>query len=157
MSFKEKIFNYLLQHRPARQVIMPRWDKPCRIALLHDGGDVSPLVRQLTEGSTSATQKQVDVFTVPDKKQVCTLLQRPKKEVIQAVTAHEYDLLIDLTQQPSLVSLYMAMYIRAAFKVGRYTRDGIYDLTINTPPQDTPNFLFTQIIKYLHMFATPSK
>lgn len=157
MSLKEKIFNYLLQHRPARQVIMPRWDKPCRIALLHDSSDVSMFVRQLTEGSTPTAQKQVDVFAVPDKKQVCSLLSRPKKQVIQAITAHDYDLLIDITRHSTLVSLYMAMYIRAAFKVGRYTRDGIYDLTINTPPQDTPNFLFTQIIKYLHVFATPSK
>lgn len=156
MSLKEQIFNYIRRNRPARNVVMPRWDRPCRIAILHDGGDVSALVRQLTADSTPATRKQVDVFAVPDKKQVCALLSRPKKEVLRAITAQEYDLLIDLTQQPTLVSLYMALYIRAAFKVGRYTRDGIYDLTINTPAQDTPDYLFTQIIKYLHIFTTPS-
>lgn len=157
MAIQEQIFNYILHHQPPRRVVMPQWEKVRHIAVLHDNGDISALVRQLTRQTTAANPKQVDVFAVPDKKQVCTLLNRPKKEVIRAVTAQEYDLFIDLTQQPTLVSLYMALYIRAAFKAGRHTREGIYDLTIDTPAQDTPDFLFAQIIKYLHIFTTPSE
>lgn len=133
---------------------MPRWDKVHRIAVLHNSGDISVLTRQLANHGNAATPRQIDVFAVPDKRQVCALLSRPKKEVLRTLTANEYDLFIDLTQHPTLVSLYMALYVRAAFKVGRYTRDGIYDLTINTPAQDTPDYLFTQIIKYLDMFTT---
>lgn len=154
MSLKEHIFNYILQHQSPRRVVMPRWEKVQRIAILHNGGDISALPRQLANHGNAATPRQIDVFAVPAKKQVCALLSRPKKEVLRALTAAEYDLFIDLTQHPTLVSLYMALYVRAAFKVGRYTRDGIYDLTINTPAQDNPDYLFTQIIKYLDMFTT---
>lgn len=154
MTIKEHIFNYILQHQSPRRVVMPRWEKVQRIAILHDGGDISALTRQLANRGNAATPRQIDVFAVPAKKQVCALLSRPKKEVLRALTAAEYDLFIDLTQHPTLISLYMALYVRAAFKVGRYTRDGIYDLTINTPAQDNPDYLFTQIIKYLDMFTT---
>lgn len=154
MSLKEKIFNYIQHHQSPRHVVMPRWEKVHRIAVLHDGGDISALTRQLSNHGNAAAKRQIDTFTVPDKKQVCALLSRPKKEVLRTLTANEYDLFIDLTQRPTLVSLYMALYVRASFKVGRYTRDGIYDLTINTPAQDNPDYLFTQIIKYLDMFTT---
>lgn len=157
MALKEQIFNYLLHHQSPRHVVMPQWEKVQHIAVLHDNGDISDLVQKLTRQTPAAAPKQVDVFVVPDKKQVCTLLNRPKKEVIRTLTARKYDLFIDLTQQPTLVSLYMALYIRAAFKVGRHTREGIYDLTIDTPAQDTPDYLFAQIIKYLHIFTTPSE
>jgi hypothetical protein len=156
MSLKEKIFNYLLNKQPKRIVTMPQWDKPCKIAVLHDGGDITALIGRLQKGDTPAAKRQITVFTLPDEKEVCALLDRPKKAVIQRITADQFDLLIDLTQQVTLTSLYMALYIRANFKVGRYTRDGIYDLTINTPPQDTPDFLFEQILKYLNLFTNPA-
>ena len=47
----------------------------------------------------------------------------------------------------------MAMYIRTDFKVGRFIREGIHDLTINTPPQAAPDFLLEQIIRYINMFS----
>ena len=47
----------------------------------------------------------------------------------------------------------MALDIRADFKVGRFLREGIHDLTIDTAPQEAPDYLFEQIIKYIEMFG----
>jgi hypothetical protein len=67
--------------------------------------------------------------------------------------ARKFDVLIDLTQTASLTMQYMALDIRADFKVGRFLREGIHDLTIDTAPQEAPDYLFEQIIKYIEMFG----
>ena len=97
--------------------------------------------------------KEVVVFTLPNQKQISWLTERPKSEIRELVMARHFDVLIDLTQHPSLTMQYMAMYVRADFKVGRHTREGIYDMTIDTPAQETPDYLFEQIIKYINMFS----
>jgi hypothetical protein len=48
---------------------------------------------------------------------------------------------------------YMAMDIQANFKVGRFIREGIHDLTIDTAPQEAPDYLFEQMMKYIEMFG----
>jgi hypothetical protein len=48
---------------------------------------------------------------------------------------------------------YMARDIQADFKVGRFIREGIHDLTIDTAPQEAPDYLFEQIMKYIEMFG----
>ncbi len=148
MSIKENIFNYILHKQPQRQVVMPQMEQVRYIAVLHDADDIAHIVKQL-----SIYRARIDTFTQPDKKHTNRLLSRPSKEVIRAITTQQYDLLIDLTQQPNLLSYYMAMYIHANFKVGRHTREGIYDLTIDTPPQPTPDFLYQQSIKYINMLT----
>ena len=45
------------------------------------------------------------------------------------------------------------MYIQASFKTGRYVRDGIHDLTIDTAAQAKPHYLFEQIMRYIEMFG----
>jgi hypothetical protein len=45
----------------------------------------------------------------------------------------------------------MGMAIRADFKVGRFMREGIHDLTIDTPSQAAPDYLFEQILRYIEM------
>ena len=92
--------------------------------------------------------------TIPDKKEIHWLTHCPSSSVQYHLRAYQYDLLIDLTQQPSLTLQYMAMYFRADFKVGRHICDGIHDLTINTPAQNTPNYLLEQILRYIQMFTT---
>ena len=99
------------------------------------------------------TKKEVVLFTMPDKKDICWLTQRPKSELREDLMARHFDVLIDLTQQPSLTMQYIAMYIRTDFKVGRFMREGIHDLTIDTPPQAAPDFLLEQIIRYINMFS----
>ena len=81
------------------------------------------------------------------------LTERPKKEIREFISARKFDVLIDLTQEPSRTMKYMAMDIRADFKVGRFIQEGIHDLTIDTPSQATPDYLFEQIVKYIEMFG----
>jgi hypothetical protein len=90
---------------------------------------------------------------MPEKKQINWLTERPKTEERNMLVARHFDMMIDLTQHPSLTMLYMAMEIRADFKVGRYLRDGIHDMTINTAPQETPDYLFEQVMRYIKMFG----
>ena len=117
-----------------------------KVVILIDKGDVSNIKHLLeSEG------KQVDVFTMPDKKDICFFTERPKSNIRETIQTRKYDLLIDLTQNPCLTMLYMGMYIQAGFKTGRYTEKNIYDLTINTPAQEKPDFLYEQIVKYIQM------
>ena len=73
--------------------------------------------------------------------------------MLSLLTAREFDVMIDLSQYPDLTMQYMAMHINAKFKTGRYMRDGILDMTIDTPAQETPDYLFEQVIRYLKMFG----
>ena len=93
------------------------------------------------------------LFTIPDKKEICWLTDRPKSEVRDFISARRFEVLIDLTQEPSRTMQYMAMYMQADFKIGRHTREGIYDMTIDTPAQASPDYLFEQIMRYIEMFG----
>ena len=97
--------------------------------------------------------KEVVIFAMPNQKQINCLTERPKTEIRELVMARHFDVLIDLTQHPSLTMQYMAMDIQADFKVGRFIRDGIHDLTIDTAPQEAPDYLFEQMMKYIEMFG----
>lgn len=127
---------------------MPTWDEVRSVAVLYPTDDIQHLIQKIEQ-----SQKDVVLFTMPDKKKICRLTQRPKSDVKEQISARQFDILIDLTQEPSRTMQYMAMYICADFKVGRYTREGIYDMTIDTPAQETPDYLFEQIIKYINMFS----
>ena len=148
MKLQEKLFEIILKHQPTRTIRLFPWKQMHKVVILIDNGDVSKIKKLLeSEG------KQVDVFTMPNKKEICRLTQRPKSEVKELISARHFDVLIDLTQAPSRTMQYMAMYVHADFKVGRHTREGIYDMTIDTPAQETPDYLFEQIIKYINMFS----
>lgn len=146
MKLQEKLFEIILKHQPTRTIRLFPWKQMHKVVILIDNGDVSKIKKLLeSEG------KQVDVFTMPNKKDICFFTARPKSNIRETIQARTYDLLIDLTQNPCLTMLYMGMYIQAGFKTGRYTGNNSYDLTINTPAQDQPNFLFEQIVKYIQM------
>ena len=127
---------------------MPDWDKVRSVAVLYPNSGIQHLVKKI-----ELAQKDVVLFTMPDKKDICWLTQRPNPEVKELVSARPFDVLIDLTQEPSRTMQYMAMYVCADFKTGRHTREGIYDMTIATPAQEKPDFLYEQIIKYIKMFS----
>ena len=146
MKLQEKIFELILKHQPKRTIRLFPWKQMHKVVILIDKGDVSNIKHLLeSEG------KQVDVFTMPDKKDICFFTERPKSNIRETIQTRKYDLLIDLTQNPCLTMLYMGMYIQAGFKTGRYTEKNIYDLTINTPAQEKPDFLYEQIVKYIQM------
>jgi hypothetical protein len=97
--------------------------------------------------------KEVVFFSMPQKKDISWLTERPKKDVLELITARHYDLMIDLTQEPILTMKYMAMYVNASFKTGLHMPDSTLDMTIDTPAQETPDFLYEQIKRYLWMLG----
>ena len=127
---------------------MIKWDTVRTVAVLYPNNNIQHIIKQIEKD-----EKEVVVFTLPDKKQINWITERPKKEIREILTARQFDLLIDLTQQPSLTMQYMAMDIQADFKVGRFIREGIHDLTIDTAPQEAPDYLFEQIVKYIKVFG----
>ena len=147
-KLKEKIFAWILKRQATRRVVMPQWDTLRTVAVLYPNNNIQHIIKQIEKD-----EKEVVVFTLPDKKQIDWITERPKKEIREILTARQFDLLIDLTQQPSLTMQYMGMDIQADFKVGRFIREGIHDLTIDTAPQEAPDYLFEQIVKYIKVFG----
>ena len=147
-KLREKIFAWILKRQAARTVIMPQWDKVRSVVVLYPNNNIQHIIQQLKQMG-----KEVVIFTMPDKKHINWLTERPKTEIRELVIARHFDVLIDLTQHPSLSMQYLAMDIRADFKVGRFIREGIHDLTIDTAPQEAPDYLFEQIMKYIKVFG----
>ena len=131
-----------------RQVVMYPWKDIRSIVILHEGHAVGKWVKQLKREG-----KQVYEIVIPDKKDICWLTEMPKKHVREAIQARHYDLLIDLTQRSSITMQYMAMYIKAGLKTGRNIGKNIYDLSIDTPAKESPDYLYEQIVKYIQMFT----
>lgn len=147
-ELREKIFAWILKRQLARKVVMPQWNEIRRVVVLYPNGNIQHIIKQIENSG-----KEVVQFALPDEKDINWLTKRPNSDVRERIMARHFDLLIDLTQQPSLTMQYMAMYIRADFKVGRFIREGIHDLTIDTPPQVAPDYLLEQILKYINMFG----
>ena len=147
-KLREKIFAWILKRQATRRVLMPQWDTLRTVAVLYPNNNIQHIIKQIEKD-----EKEVVVFTLPDKKQIDWITERPKKDIREILIARQFDLLIDLTQQPSLTMQYMAMDIQADFKVGRFIREGIHDLTIDTAPQEAPDYLFEQIVKYIKVFG----
>ena len=147
-QIREKIFDWCLKQQSARQVVAYPWNDIRSIVILHEGHAVGNLVQQLQREG-----KQVYEIVMPDKNDTCWLTEMPKKHVREAIQARHYDLLIDLTQQSSITMQYMAMYIKAGLKTGRNIGKNIYDLSIDTPAKESPDYLYEQIVKYIQMFT----
>lgn len=147
-KLREKIFAWYIKRQVTRQITIPNWDKVRNVVVLYPNDNIQHIIQQIEQAN-----KDVVLFTLPDKKDICWLTERPLREVIDKITARRFDVLIDLSQEPMRTLQYMAMYIPADFKVGRHMRDGIHDLTIDTPPQATPDYLYEQILRYIHMFT----
>ena len=147
-KLREKIFAWILKRQATRRVVMPQWDTVRTVAVLYPNNNIQHIIQQIEKD-----EKEVVVFTLPDKKQIDWITERPKKDIREILIARQFDLLIDLTQQPSLTMQYMAMDIQADFKVGRFIHEGIHDMTIDTAPQEAPDYLFEQIVKYIKVFG----
>lgn len=143
------LFKYHLRGQAQRAVVMRTWETVRTVVVLYDCGDEATIRQQLM-----TKDKHIDFFGMPQPKDISWVTQQPSKLVLQQIRAYHYDLLIDLTQQPSLTMQYMALSIRSDFKVGRHICEGIHDMTINTPAQSTPDYLLEQILRYIQMFAT---
>ena len=145
-KLREKIFDWFLKRQAARTVHIPNWKQVRSVAVLYPNNNIQHIIKQIEQAD-----KDVVVFTMPEKQDICWLIERPKKEILERISARPFDILIDLSQEPSRTLQYMGMAIRADFKVGRFMREGIHDLTIDTPPQAAPDYLFEQILRYIEM------
>lgn len=145
-KLREKIFEWFLKRQAARTVHIPNWKQVRSVAVLYPNNNIQHIIKQIEQAD-----KDVVVFTIPEKQDICWLTERPKKDVLERISARPFDILIDLSQEPSRTLQYMGMAIRADFKVGRFMREGIHDLTIDTPPQAAPDYLFEQILRYIEM------
>jgi hypothetical protein len=145
-KLREKIFEWFLKRQAARTVHIPNWKQVRSVAVLYPNNNIQHIIKQIEQAD-----KDVVVFTMPEKQDICWLTERPKKEILERISARPFDILIDLSQEPSRTLQYMGMAIRADFKVGRFMREGIHDLTIDTPPQAAPDYLFEQILRYIEM------
>ncbi len=147
-EFRQKIFDWHLRHQAARQVVMYPWQDIRSVLILHEGLEVEHIAQQLR-----SMGKEVQVCAMPDKKEISWLTGMPKKEVREHLQSRHYDMLMDLTQQTNITMQYLALYTRAGIKTGRDIGKKLYDLSIDTPAQPTPDFLFEQIVKYIQMFT----
>ena len=145
-KLREKIFDWFLKRQATRTVHIPNWKQVRSVAVLYPNNNIQHIIKQIEQAD-----KDVVVFTMPEKQDICWLTERPKKEILERISARPFDILIDLSQEPSRTLQYMGMAIRADFKVGRFMREGIHDLTIDTPPQAAPDYLFEQILRYIEM------
>ena len=145
-KLREKIFEWFLKRQAARTVHIPNWKQVRSVAVLYPNNNIQHIIKQIEQAD-----KDVVVFTMPEKQDICWLTERPKKDVLELIGARPFDILIDLSQEPSRTLQYMGMAIRADFKVGRFMREGIHDLTIDTPSQAAPDYLFEQILRYIEM------
>jgi len=171
MNIKEKIFAYYRRQQPARQAIFPKYDEVRSILILFESDMIekNDLIKSI-RGELLTQDKDVVLWGYCDKKDINTailpqyrivgrrdfnLLGAPKEELIKDLQKRPYDLLIDLSQHPILALRYLAMYARADFKAGLSIHGtDLHDLLISTPAQDSPQFLYTQIVKYLKMIQT---
>ncbi len=145
-KLREKIFEWFLKRQATRTVHIPNWKQVRSVAVLYPNNNIQHIIKQIEQAD-----KDVVVFTMPEKQDICWLTERPKKEILERISARPFDILIDLSQEPSRTLQYMGMAIRADFKVGRFMREGIHDLTIDTPSQAAPDYLFEQILRYIEM------
>ena len=147
-AIRQKIFDWHLRHQAAREVVMYPWQDIRSVLILHEGLEVEHIAQQLR-----SMGKEVQVCAMPDKKEISWLTGMPKKEVREHLQSRHYDMLMDLTQQTNITMQYMALYTRTGIKTGRNMGKKLYDLSIDTPAQPTPDFLFEQIVKYIQMFT----
>lgn len=147
-KIREKVFDFILNRQAKRSATMPKWADVRSVAILYPNENIQHIIKNI-----EADNKEVVLFTMPEKQEVNWLTECPKTDLQGVVSGRKYDILIDLTQQASRTMQYMAMYARADFKVGRHNREGIYDMIIDTPAQETPDYLLEQILKYIDMFG----
>ena len=117
-------------------------------------------------------KKEVQSAVLPQSRIVgmkdFTFLGYPRKELVRDLQQQRYDLVIDLNQSNTLPLRYLCLLANAGFKSGMAAGGdaGISptvnekkgncqiiqspcDLQIHTQPQETPEFLFQQILYYL--------
>ena len=95
-KLREKIFDWFLKRQAARTVHIPNWKQVRSVAVLYPNNNIQHIIKQIEQAD-----KDVVVFTMPEKQDICWLTERPKKEILEHIGARPFDILIDLSQEPS--------------------------------------------------------
>ena len=178
MNLKEKIYSFFVRRQPKRDAKWPHWESVKHVLVLYESDflEKNPTIRAIR---TELQKHHIDaVFWgyVPKKEVQSAVLPQsrivgmkdfncfgyPRKELVQDLQQQRYDLVIDLNQSNALPLRYLCLLANAGFKSGRSAGEDACvlgqrskivqspcDLQINMQPQDTPEFLFQQIIHYL--------
>ena len=174
MSIKEKIYSFIARRKPQREAKWPHWESVKHVLVLYESDFVekNPAIRtirtELQKHHIDAVfwgyvpKKEVQSAVLPQSRIVgmkdFTILGFPCKELVQDLQQQEYDIVIDLNQSNALPLRYLCLLAKAGFKSGMAPIGQLpnapmvqspCDLQIHTQPQETPEFLFQQILYYL--------
>ena len=160
------IFRFFQRRQQARNVRFPRYNQVRSVLIIYESDfmEDNRVVTDTIRKRLLADDKDVVLLGYAPKKEIQSPIlpqsrimgQKdhnffgiPHSDLIESLQRRQYDLLINLTQTPSLPMEYMTMYARADFKTGMQRDNGLLDFMIQTEPQDNPLFLFEQIIYFL--------
>ena len=174
MSIKEKIYSFIARRQPQREAKWPHWESVKHVLVLYESDFVekNPTIRairaELQKHHIDAVfwgyvpKKEVQSAVLPQSRIVgmkdFNCFGYPRKELVQDLQQQEYDLVIDLNQSNTLPLRYLCLLADAGFKsgmapIGQLPNTPMVqspcDLQIKTQPQETPEFLFQQILHYL--------
>lgn len=139
---KKLFYKYCKRQRTKRNPCCMHWSQIRSILVLSE---------QPTPEIERALQKQgksVTCVCLPNPQEI-SWYGRPKQVVLEQL-ATPVDLLLDLQQNETLAGNYMTLYAEAKLKAGRYREDeGLLDLMINMPAEESVQPLYEQIVKYL--------
>ena len=174
MSIKEKIYSFIARRQPQREAKWPHWESVKHVLVLYESDFVekNPAIRtirtELQKHHIDAVfwgyvpKKEVQSAVLPQSRIVgmkdFTFFGYPRKELVQELQQQRYDLVIDLNQSNALPLRYLCLLAKAGFKSGMAPIGQLpntlmvqspCDLQISMQPQDSPEFLFQQILHYL--------
>ena len=76
-KLREKIFEWFLKRQASRTVHIPNWKQVRSVAVLYPNNNIQHIIQQIEQAD-----KDVVVFTMPEKQDICWLTERPKKEIL---------------------------------------------------------------------------
>lgn len=159
-------FRFFQRRQPKRTTRFPHYDQVRSVLVIYESDilESNQVVTDTIRRQLLADDKDVVLLGYVRKKEITSpvlpqsrvLGQRdhnffdiPRAELIESLQRREYDLLIDLTQEPVIPLQYITMYAKAQFKAGMKRDNGLLDFMIETEPKNNPLFLFQQIIYFL--------
>ena len=73
-QFRDNIFSWIAKRQASRQVVMYPWKDIRSVVIMHEGLNVDDIAQQLKQEG-----KHVDIWTMPNRKDICWLTAMPKK------------------------------------------------------------------------------
>lgn len=172
-KLKDKIFAYRLRKTEVPTAAFPDYKNIRSVLILFESDPIEKNAEILQMRDELLQQdKDVVLLGYVEKKEITSLVlpQRRilglnditlwgglKEDVVNDLQRRRFELLIDLTQRDIRPLRYAALLARADFKVGIRRDSKLYQFMVDTPPQQSPRFLFDQIIYYLQNIQSNDK